>query len=141
MLYWGSQLKASDKKILITGWSGQAYRTIMTEEPNSFRYRLFQKTGCLVTADGSDDDKVQPGDLKDNQVPPLAIIVPSFTNPVTIPVESASSENTNDEIDEAIEFEEEENMIVVGTESEVTTQNNDGEDGWMYNYLADLDMH
>ena len=73
--------------------------------------------------------------------PPLAIIVPSFTNPVTIPVESASSENTNDEIDEAIEFEEEENMIVVGTESEVTTQNNDGEDGWMYNYLADLDMH
>ena len=56
-------------------------------------------------------------------------------------MESASSENTNDEIDEAIEFEEEENMIVVGTESEVTTQNNDGEDGWMYNYLADLDMH
>ena len=141
MLYWGSQLKASDKKILITSWSGQAYRTIMTEESNSFRYRLFQKTGCLVTADGSDDDKVQPGDLKDNQVPPLAIIVPSFTNPVTIPVESASSENTNDEIDEAIEFEEEENMIVVGTESEDTTQNNDGEDGWVHNYLEDLDMH
>ena len=45
-------------------------------------------------------------------------------------------ENTNDEIDEAIEFEEEENMIVVGT-----TQNNDGEDGWVHNYLEDLHMH
>ena len=74
--------------------------------------------------------------MKDNQVPPLAIIGLSSTNPVTIPVE-----NTNDEIDEAIEFEEEENMIVVGTESEDTTQNNDGEDGWVHNYLEDLHMH
>ena len=79
--------------------------------------------------------------MKENQVPPLAIIGPSSTSPVTIPVESASSENTNDEIDEAIEFEEEENMIVVGTESEDTTQNNDGKDGWVHNYLEDLDMH
>ena len=50
-------------------------------------------------------------------------------------------ENTNDEIDEATEFEEEENIIVVGTESEDTTQNNDGEDGWVHNYLEDLHMH
>ena len=50
-------------------------------------------------------------------------------NPATIPVESASSENANDEIDEAIEFDEEENMIVVGTGMEDTTQNNGGEDG------------
>ena len=50
-------------------------------------------------------------------------------NPVTIPVESASSENANDEIDEAIEFDEEENMIVVGTGMEYTTHNNGGEDG------------
>ena len=134
-------MKASDKRVLIAGWSGQAYRTMMTEEFNSFWYRLFQKTGCLVTADGSDDNKVQPGDLKDNQVTPLAIIGPSSTNPVTISVENASSENTNDEIDEAIEFEGEKNMIVVGTESEDTTQNNDGEDGWVHNYLEDLDMH
>ena len=124
---------------MITGWSGQAYRTMMAEEFNSFRYRLFQKTGCLVTANASDDDKVQPRDLKENQVPPLAIIGPSSTSPVTIPVESTGSENTNDEIDEAIEFEEEENMIVVGTESEDTTQNNDGEDGWVHNYLEHLD--
>ena len=132
-------MKASDKRVLITGWSGQAYRTMMTEEFNSFWYRLFQKTGCLVTADGSDDNKVQPGDLKDNQVTPLAIIGPSSTNPVTISVENASSENTNDEIDEAIEFEGEKNMIVVGTESEDTTQNNHGEDGWVHNYLEHLD--
>ena len=119
-------MKASDKRVLITGWSGQAYRTMMTEEFNSFWYRLFQKTGCLVTADGSDDNKVQPGDLKDNQVTPLAIIGPSSTNPVTISVENASSEG-------------EKNMIVVGTESEDTTQNNDGEDGWVHNYLEHLD--
>ena len=132
-------MKASDKRVLISGWSGQAYRTMMTEDFNSFRYRLFQKTGCLVTADSSDDNKVQPGDLKDNQVTLLAIIGPSSTNPVTITVENASSENTNDEIDEATEFEEEKNIIVVGTESEDTTQNNDGEDGWVHNYLEHLD--
>ena len=59
---------------------------MMAEEHNSFRDHLFQKTGCLVTADGSDDDKVQPGDLKDYKVPPHAIIGPLFTNSVTIPV-------------------------------------------------------
>ena len=50
-------------------------------------------------------------------------------NPATIPVESASSENANNEIDEAIEFDEEENMIMVGTGMEDTTQNNGSEDG------------
>ena len=56
-------------------------------------------------------------------------------------MESESSENANDEIDEAIEFEEEESMILVGTESEDTTPNNDGKDGWVFNYIADLDMY
>lgn len=32
---------------------------------------------------------------------------------------------------EEIEFDEEENIIVVGTKSEDITQNNDGEDGWV----------
>ena len=114
---------------------------MMAEEHNSFRYRLFQKNGYLLTANGSDDGKVQPEDLKDYQVLPPAIIDLSSTNPETIPVESASSESAHNEIDEAIKFDEEENMILVGTEIEDTTQNKDGEDGWVFNYLADLDMY
>ena len=62
-------------------------------------------------------------------------------NPVTIPVESARFQKTNEEIDEANKFDEEDNMLVAGIESEHTTQNNNGEDGWVFNCLADFDMY
>ena len=61
-------------------------------------------------------------------------------NPVTIPVESARFQKTNEEIDEANKFDEEDNMVA-GIESEHTTQNNNGEDGWVFNCLADFDMY
>ena len=99
-----SKLIASVKRILMTSWASQAYCVMMSEEHNSFQYCLFQKTRCLHTANDSDDDKIQPVDLKDYQGPPPANIDPSSMNPVAIPVESASPENANDEIDEAIEF-------------------------------------
>ena len=99
-----SKLIASVKWILMTSWASQAYCAIMAEEHNSFQYRLFQKTRCLHTANDSDDGKIQPVDLKDYQGPPPVNIDLSSMNPVTIPVESASPENANDEIDEAIEF-------------------------------------
>ena len=49
--------------------------------------------------------------------------------------------NANHEIDEKIEFDKEEHMILVGTESEDTIQNNNGEYGWVFNYLAVLDIY
>lgn len=49
--------------------------------------------------------------------------------------------NANHEIDEKIEFDKEENMILVDTESEDITQNNNDEYGWVFNYLAVLDIY
>ena len=114
----------------------------MAEEHNSFRYQLIEKAGFLLTTDGSVDDRVQPEDVKNYQVPPPATIDPLSTNPVT---KQTCGKwmlwNANHEIDEKIEFGKEENMILVGTESEDTTQNNNGEYGWVFNYLAVLDIY
>ena len=49
--------------------------------------------------------------------------------------------NANHDIDEKIEFDKEEKMILIGTESEDTTQNNNGEYRWVFNYLAVLDIY
>ena len=70
----------------------QAHCTMMAEEHNSFRYQLIQKAGFLLTTDGSVDDRVQPEDVKNYQVPPPATIDPLSRNPVTKPVESGCSE-------------------------------------------------
>ena len=48
---------ASDKRILITQWVGSAWEKLFTNESfHSDRY--FEHTGCLLTLDGSEDDKV-----------------------------------------------------------------------------------
>ena len=50
-------MSASDKRIMITGFVGAAWNFFF----NDNRYkpiRYFEKTGSLLTLDGSDDDKV-----------------------------------------------------------------------------------
>ena len=55
------KLSAKDRRILITGWVGNAYRKASKDEKfQSMLYRSFEKTGCLITADGSEDEKIQP---------------------------------------------------------------------------------
>ena len=39
------------------------------KEYNQTRYRCFEKTGCLITADGSNDSKIKPEGLHDYVVP------------------------------------------------------------------------
>jgi hypothetical protein len=76
----GNQNKftASDRRILLTHWIGEAHRIIAKSDYDSVRFRCFQKTGCLITADGSDDDKIKPEGLEDCYVvpPPLSIKSP-----------------------------------------------------------------
>lgn len=76
----GNQNKftASDRRILLTHWIGEAHRIIAKSVYDSVRFRCFQKTGCLITADGSDDDKIKPEGLEDCYVvpPPLSIKSP-----------------------------------------------------------------
>ena len=74
---------ASEKRILITRWVGKAYRKICDPKYDHLRYRLFEKAGTLITADGSDDDKIQPEGLPNYNVQPPSVIDASPAPPVS----------------------------------------------------------
>ncbi|XP_065664823.1 uncharacterized protein LOC136086454 [Hydra vulgaris] len=66
------KLSAKDRRILLTRWVGEAYRkTSKDEKFLRMLYRSFAKTGCLITADGREDDKINPKDMPAYVVPPL----------------------------------------------------------------------
>ena len=48
----------SERRILITHWVGEAYNALVDERYDRFRREIFERTGYLLTADGSGDDLV-----------------------------------------------------------------------------------
>ena len=74
------KLSAKDRRILITGWVGSAYRKASKDEKfQSMLYRSFEKIGCLITADGSKDEKIQPEGMPGYIVPPLSMFQMTMT--------------------------------------------------------------
>ena len=63
-------LTAMQRRILITQWVGKAWETLCGSEYDNLRKRCWEKTGCLMTADGSEDDKVTPESLPSYKIPP-----------------------------------------------------------------------
>lgn len=53
-------LSASHRRILFTEWVGKASDMLNHSNYDNFRWNCFEKTGMLMTADGSDDDKIRP---------------------------------------------------------------------------------
>ena len=49
---------ASERRILLTKWTGEAYENLFITKYNGFCCKLFKKTGCLLTADWTDDELV-----------------------------------------------------------------------------------
>lgn len=60
---WQDKLSAKDKRILMTQWTGEAWSEF--KENKGFLKRLFEKTGCLITIDGSGDEYITPQGLAD----------------------------------------------------------------------------
>ena len=58
-----------DVYTLITHWAGEAYTKLCGNEYNDFCKKLWLKTGCLIAADGSNDDKTAPEGLQNYHVP------------------------------------------------------------------------
>ena len=56
---WHRTTSAKEKRILMTKWVGQAWEEL-NEDYSGMRRKFFQKSGCLMTADGTVDDKIQP---------------------------------------------------------------------------------
>ena len=94
---------ASEKLILITKWAGNAYRQLNRPSYEKFRWRLFEKTDCLITANGSKDDKINPEVLPNYKVPP-----PIMLDPSTAPLASSIDTENEDVFDD---FEGENEMI------------------------------
>ena len=59
---WHDSLSAKQRRILMTQWTGEAWRKLSSDK--MFAKKLFMKTGCLMTADGSDDDMIKPQGLE-----------------------------------------------------------------------------
>ena len=72
-----NRFTASERRILITHWVGEAYNALADDKYNRFRREIFERTGCLLTADGSGDNLVRPEGLPDYKVPPTSIIEPT----------------------------------------------------------------
>ena len=74
----------------------------------NLRFQCFQKTGCLITADGSDDDLIKPEGLIGYRVP-----LPLPTQPHKDPALLPTPDSTPPEQDEITETEGNEEEVVV----------------------------
>ena len=68
---------AMEQRILITHWVGDAWETLCGTNYEHLRKRCWEKTGYLITADGSDDDKISPEGLLMYKVPPPIDYIPA----------------------------------------------------------------
>ena len=50
-----SSFSTKERRILITHWAGEAHNKLLSSEYDNLRLRVWQKTGCLMTANGSED--------------------------------------------------------------------------------------
>ncbi|EDO41481.1 predicted protein [Nematostella vectensis] len=73
----GSALSAKERRILITHWAGDAYAKLLSPEYDGVRLRVWQKSGCLMTANGVDDELITPEGLNNYKVPTPSIIAPT----------------------------------------------------------------
>ena len=66
------KLSASDKRILITQWVGAAWEKLFSDD-SYHPGRCFERTGCLLTLDGSEDDKVNIQGFPKHKPPPASV--------------------------------------------------------------------
>ena len=60
---WHDKLSAKDRRILMTQWTGEAWSEL--KESKGFLKRLSEKTGWMLTIDGSGDEYITPQGLED----------------------------------------------------------------------------
>ena len=110
------KLTASKRRVLITNWVGEAHERLQHPHYHGFLWNCFERTGCLMTADGSEDFKVKPEGLLDFKViPPLESPGPEM-NPQTATPEADDTFNdmltSRDNFDDENETETEEDLVL-----------------------------
>ena len=120
-----SHITACEKRILVTHCVGNAYRKLTSSKYDSFRWRMFKKTGCLITADGSEDKKIQPEGLPNYTVPPPIALDPGTTL-ASAPGPPEALEERDDMIYDDFEGDEE------GRDVQLTVDNEVDEERWIF---------
>lgn len=72
---------AKERRVLITWWVGKAWEKLNSDKYDKLRMSCWQKTGCLITANGDDDALIKPEGLPDYIVPPPLLIDPAEQQP------------------------------------------------------------
>ena len=112
--YGCGKFSAKERRLLICDWVGKAYNKLLGTEYNELRRRTFQKTGCLITADGSEDHLITPEGLDNYIVPGPNLYNDPVINP-PIPQTSVGEQDGLNEYasdsDDAAESGEEENVL------------------------------
>ena len=72
---------AKERRVLITWWVGKAWEKLHSDKYDKLRMSCWQKTGCLMTANGDDDALIKPEGLPDYTVPPPLFIDPAAQQP------------------------------------------------------------
>ena len=96
---------ASDCRILITHWVGEAYERLQLTDYNKIRYGSFEKTGSLITADGSDYTKVNT-EVFINYVVPKPLSVQIFEDATSCPAPEPAPEPEDIIIDDYDQFQD-----------------------------------
>ena len=103
-IWFGDQtgLTANGRRILITQWVRYAWQELCSSKYHHLKKRYWEKTGCLITADGSEDVKITPEGLADYKVPLPLSYLPAC--------EAAPISNTPDTTENNEEKQEEETL-------------------------------
>ena len=100
-LWYGHEkgLTAMQRRILITHWVGNVWATLYSPEYENLGKRCWEKTGCLVTADGFEDNKIRPEGLKDYEIPPPLTIPSVGAEPASnLPHSSHGEDEDHEEV-------------------------------------------
>ena len=99
-----NSLDAKKRSIFLTHWVRNVTEKLSAQDSDKIRYRCFEKTGYLITVDGSAEDKVNPEGLKNYVVPPpLPMTEPAEVVACELPEITSHKEVNNDEITERFE--------------------------------------
>ena len=110
------KFSAKERRILICDWVSRAHEKLQDPKYDRFRRLCFERTGGLITADGSDDALIKPEGMPDYSVPPplpfsFAEVIPEAE---PIPPEDI--------------VEDEEEVIDISDEADDEAENEDNDD-------------
>ena len=65
---------AKERRILISHWAGKTWDKLSSEKYDSFREGIWQITGCMMTVDGTNDEKINQKVSPNTQSPLLQLL-------------------------------------------------------------------